>query len=103
MTTETAAESIRDAIGKPISKESERPAEKVPGDNMRINIDKLVTYLGSSHGFSADFETLPIPWWHSDWKALSIAFCVDGEHAFVVPICHPESNLTSKDIRYFTE
>lgn len=70
---------------------------------VRAGIDWLVDYLRTSGGFSYDFETLMLPFWHKDWQALSIAFSTDGSSAYVVPLAHRESRLSIDDQRYFVE
>lgn len=70
---------------------------------LRKGIDYLVNYLKQQPVWAFDFETAVIPWWSTDWRALSIAFCADGKNALIVPLQHSESELSRDDIIYFTE
>src|SRR5689334_16256856 len=66
-----------------------------------IDLTRLVDRLSSGTGYVVDFETTPIPWWRTDFKAYSVAFADSAGEAFVVPLYHPESPLSDEQIREF--
>lgn len=72
-------------------------------ENTRAAIDGLAERLRASSGYSYDFETLVIPWWHKNWKPLAIGFSTDGETAWTVPLFHRQSPLRREDIVYFLQ
>ena len=41
-----------------------------------------------------DFEANMMPWWHRDFRPWSIAFSFTGQEAVVVPLMHPETDIS---------
>lgn len=44
----------------------------------------LVWNAEQSRSFTFDFEAVPIPWWHRDWRPISVAFSFSPDKAYVV-------------------
>jgi len=65
---------------------------------------EMVSYDSTLRGITALLETEPMvaydfeanlqPWWHKDFRPWSIAFSFTGQEAVVVPIMHPETDLS---------
>jgi len=59
----------------------------------------LIPLLRQAGGYTFDFETwypsgdTEKPWWHRDFRAISVAFAPNEREAYVVPLLHPESPL----------
>jgi uracil-DNA glycosylase family 4 len=44
-----------------------------------------LVWLAQQHrSFTFDFEAIPIPWWHKDWRPISLAFSFSADKAYVV-------------------
>lgn len=53
--------------------------------------------------FSYDMETNHLFWWRRDFKALTVAFSLDGLAAIVVPLWHPEADGSDEEKREWLE
>ena len=72
------------------------PPVKVHTMSDQYQVTRLVRMLGETTlPIAYDFETSMLPWWHRDLQVHSVAFSVNGQEAFYVPISRsPDPNLT---------
>lgn len=59
----------------------------------RSALESLARDLLFASRVAVDFETVRLPWWHLRFRALTVAFSVDGKRAWVLPLSHPESRF----------
>ena len=71
------------------------------GRKEETTVDEVLEGLKKAKRFTFDFEAFPVPWWDSRFVAYSVAFSWDGKSAVTVPLYHPQSPLSNKQVRRF--
>lgn len=81
---------IRGELAPPPSTPPVR-VEMVGSDSTLYGVTRL---LETEPMVAYDFEANTLPWWHRDFRPYSIAFSFAGSDAIVVPLMHPETDLS---------